>query len=68
MMYGNSSNGYGYSPDRSRDVDHYNRHYTNNLQYGNGNSSYGYYGSTSTYHQSGKGEWKQSGSGAWYKE
>lgn len=24
MMYGNRSNGYGYSPDRSRDVDRFN--------------------------------------------
>lgn len=24
MYYGNSSNGYGYSPDRSRDVDRFN--------------------------------------------
>lgn len=24
MMYGNSSHGYGYSPDRSRDVDRFN--------------------------------------------
>lgn len=24
MMYGNASNGYGYSPDRSRDVDRFN--------------------------------------------
>ena len=24
MLYGNSSNGFGYSPDRSRDVDRFN--------------------------------------------
>jgi hypothetical protein len=24
MLYGNSSNGYGYSPNRSREVDRYN--------------------------------------------
>lgn len=48
MMYGNSSFGFGFSPDRSRDVDHYNNHYSNNLKFGNGNACVGYYGFSST--------------------
>ena len=47
MMYGNSSTGFSFSPNRSRDVDHYNNHYSNNLKFGNGNASVGYYGSSS---------------------
>ena len=53
--YGNSSNGYGYSPDRSRDVDRFNESTKSNYTYFDpcatyyGNSSTGFgcsYGST----------------------
>ena len=33
MMYGNSSIGFSYSPDRSRDVDRYNPSTRNNYSY-----------------------------------
>lgn len=47
MLYGNSFTGYGYSPNRSRDVNH------NNLRSqflgANGNRQTGYYYSPSSY-------------------
>lgn len=54
MMYGNSSMGYGYSPDRSRDVDRFNpstrsNYYTNNAS---GSRQGGYYYSPSGYYTS----------------
>ena len=65
MLYGNSSFGFSYSPDRSRDIDRFNPstrgNYNNPLQYGNGNRSYGYYGSTSTAYTS-----TVKKSGGWY--
>lgn len=68
--YGNSSMGYGYSPDRSRDIDRFNystrsNYYTNGAS---GSRQGGYYYSATNSKQSGSGEWKQSGSGAWYKD
>lgn len=33
MMYGNASTGYGYSPDRSRDVDRFNPSTRSNYSY-----------------------------------
>ena len=33
MLYGNSSMGYGYSPDRSRDVDRFNESTQSNYNY-----------------------------------
>ena len=33
MMYGNRSNGYGYSPDRSKDVDRFNTSTKANYNY-----------------------------------
>lgn len=33
MLYGNSSMGYSYSPDRSRDVDHFNPSTQGNYTY-----------------------------------
>lgn len=64
MMYGNSSIGYSYSPDRSRDVSHDNLR----SQYLNasGSRQNGYWYSPKN-SKSGNGEWKQSGSGAWYR-
>ena len=68
MMYGNSSMGFSYSPDHSRDVSH------NNLRSqflgASGSRQTGYYHSPSSAStkQSGDGEWKQSGGGGWYKE
>lgn len=66
MMYGNSSMGYGYSPDRSRDVDH------NNLrsQFLNtsGNKQNGYYYSTTSSYQSSKPNGHYDGRGQWVKD
>ena len=33
MFYGNSSNGYSYSPDRSRDVDRFNSSTASNYKF-----------------------------------
>jgi hypothetical protein len=65
MMYGNSSMGYAYSPDNSRNVNHSNL----NSQFlgASGSRQGGYYFSASNKKES-NGTWKQSGSGAWYKD
>ena len=65
MMYGNSSIGYDYSPDRSRDVSHDNLH--SQFLGASGSRQTGYYYSPKG-NESKSGEWKQSGSGAWYKD
>lgn len=67
MMYGNSSMGFSYSPDRSRDVSHDN--VRSQFLGASGSRQGGYYYSppSSTSKQSG-GEWVQSGSGAWYRK
>lgn len=71
MMYGNCSMGYGYSPDRSRDVDRFNRstcsNYSTTFANASGSRQTGYYYSPKG-NASKDGEWKQSGSGAWYKD
>lgn len=41
MMYGNSSNGFGYSPDRFRDIDRFNPSTRSN--YSTGYNPSGYY-------------------------
>ena len=64
MMYGNSSTGYGYSPDRSRDVSHDNLR--SQFLGASGSRQGGYYYSPKG-NESKSGEWKQSGSGAWYR-
>ena len=64
MMYGNSSMGYSYSPDRSRDVSHNNLH--SQFLGANGSRQGGYYYSPKG-NEPKSGEWKQSGSGAWYR-
>ena len=64
MLYGNSSMGYGYSPDRSRDVSHDNLH--SQFLGASGSRQGGYYYSPKG-NESKSGEWKQSGSGAWYR-
>jgi hypothetical protein len=66
MMYGNSSMGFSYSPDRSRDVSHDNLR--SQFLYADGSRQGGYYYSPKGNESQGKGEWKQSGSGAWYKD
>ena len=47
MLYGNSSNGFGYSPDRSRDVDRFNPstrgNYSTAFANASGSYSTGYY-------------------------
>ena len=65
MMYGNSSMGYGYSPDRSRDVSHDNLH--SQFLGASGSRQGGYYYSPKG-NEPKSGEWKQSGSGAWYRD
>lgn len=64
MLYGNSSMGYGYSPDRSRDVSHDNLR--SQFLGASGSRQGGYYYSPKS-NESKSGEWKQSGSGAWYR-
>lgn len=64
MMYGNSSMGYGYSPDRSRDVSHDNLR--SQFLGASGSRQGGYYYSPKG-NEPKSGEWKQSGSGAWYR-
>ena len=65
MMYGNSSMGFSYSPDRSRDVSHDNL--CSQFLGASGSRQGGYYYSPKG-NESKSGEWKQSGSGAWYKD
>ena len=65
MLYGNSSIGFGYSPDRSRDVSHDNLR--SQFLGASGSRQGGYYYSPKG-NESKSGEWKQSGSGAWYKD
>ena len=65
MMYGNSSMGYGYSPDRSRDVSHDNLR--SQFLGASGSRQTGYYYSPKG-NEPKSGEWKQSGSGVWYRE
>ena len=64
MLYGNSSMGYSYSPDRSRDVSHDNLR--SQFLGASGSRQGGYYYSPKG-NESKSGEWKQSGSGAWYR-
>lgn len=64
MLYGNSSMGYGYSPNRSRDVSHDNLR--SQFLGASGSRQGGYYYSPKG-NESKSGEWKQSGSGAWYR-
>lgn len=65
MLYGNSSMGFSYSPNRSKDVSLYNHH--SQFLSASGNRQNGYYYSPKG-NEPKSGEWKQSGSGAWYKE
>lgn len=64
MMFGNPSTGYSYSPDRSRDVSHDN--FRSQFLGASGSRQGGYYYSPKG-NEPKSGEWKQSGSGAWYK-
>ena len=52
MMYGNSSMGYSYSPDRSRDVDRFNPSTRGNYSatYASGSKQGGYYYSACSYY------------------
>lgn len=54
MMYGNSSMGYGYSPDRSHDVDRFNPstrpNYSTAFANASGSRQNGYYYSASSYY------------------
>lgn len=64
MMFGNPSTGYSYSPDRSRDVSHDNLR--SQFLDASGSRQGGYYYSPKG-NEPKSGEWKQSGSGAWYR-
>ena len=61
MMYGNSSMGYSYSPDRSRDVDRFNPSTQNNYKF---STSSPYWltkqssSSSSKGHYDGAGRWR----------
>lgn len=46
MLYGNSSNGFSYSPDRSRDIDRFNQSTKSNYSYFDPTATY--YGNRST--------------------
>ena len=50
MLYGNSSNGYSYSPNRSRDVDRFNPSTQSN--YKANTTQYGFYDPCKTYYPS----------------
>ena len=52
MMYGNRSTGYGYSPDRSKDVDRFNPSTRSNYS-----TSYNTNGYTPTYSTPKKSDW-----------
>ena len=68
MLYGNSSIGFGYSPDRSKDTVSFDN-YREPFLGASGNRITGYYYSpSSSAPKQSSGEWKQSGSGAWYKD
>ena len=67
MLYGNSSVGFGYSPDRSRDKVSFDN-YREPFLGASGNRITGYYYSPKSSDKQSSGEWKQGGSGAWYKE
>ena len=64
MMFGNPSTGYSYSPDRSREVSHDNLR--SQFLGASGSRQGGYYYSPKG-NEPKSGEWKQSGSGAWYR-
>ena len=67
MMYGNSSMGYGYSPDRSRDVSFDNYH--SQFLYASGNRQNGYYYSgASTYGQRPSSTGWYDGAGRYHKD
>lgn len=50
MLYGNSSNGYSYSPNRNSDVDRYNPSTQSN--YHANTNQYGFYDPTKVYYPS----------------
>lgn len=65
MFYGNSKNGYGYSPDRRNDrVDHFNNH--SSFIGARGSRQGGYYGQSNG--QSGQKKGHYLGSGQWVED
>lgn len=60
MMYGNASNGFSYSPDRSRDVDRFNPSTRANYSTNYNTRGYGCY-TPSTTKKSGKGHYLGNG-------
>ena len=73
MLYGNSSMGYGFSPDRSRDVDRFNPSTRGNYStaFANASGSYqtGYwYSATPTYSGKPSGSGWYDGAGRYHKD
>lgn len=72
MLYGNSSTGYGYSPDRSRDVDRFNpstrANYSTAFTNASGSRQTGYYYSpAATYSKPKAGGWYD-GAGGYHED
>jgi hypothetical protein len=65
MMYGNRSAGYGYSPDRSKDIDRFNPSTRANYSTSYNTNGYGCYTPTS-YNNSNSGHYD--GRGQWVKD
>lgn len=66
--YGNSSNGYSYSPDRSRDVDRFNPSTRANYPTGYITSGYGYSGGYGGYNHTTSKKGRYLGNGQYVKE
>lgn len=67
MLFGNPSNGFSFSPDRSRDVSHDNLR--SQFLGASGSRATGFCSSpTFTNPKPSGGEWKRSGGGGWYQE
>ena len=65
MLYGNSSNGYSYSPDRSRDVDRFNTSTQKN--YRANTAQYGFYDPCKTYYPSNNNAGYYDGAGRYHR-
>ena len=65
MMYGNRSNGYSYSPDRSRDVDRFNHSTRSNYPTTYNTKGYGV---SSPYTATAKSKGHYDGRGVWVND
>jgi hypothetical protein len=66
MMYGNRSAGYGYSPDRSKDIDRFNPSTRSNYSTSYNPNGYGCYTPTNYSNNSNSGHYD--GRGQWVKD